>query len=230
MSTIKVKIYKNPARDKVEVHSPYVPQYQLMGVEPLEHKSSIKSNMPDSSVSLGPKEIPKDQKSYIRKLPYAEVASLPIGNGLGLIPNVGNSIEHTWAGVDDEIVDDIYEKLDSNHPMVDNNDFVSVKALGLVEDSNYEKKTLSKPFLTENILKNALEEDNLSSIINKLEEDEYCLLVKGEVIVSGPFTHIEDQTRLLVFGEHELYNGNPVSIDDLMVIKRVKIKIGVFLE
>ena len=56
------------------------------------------------------------------------------------------------------------------------------------------------------------------------------LLVSGEPVCSGPIEYVQEEARNLVFGEHPLYNNNPVSVDDIIVIKRVQLKVGVFLE
>ena len=247
MSTTKVKVYKNPERNKPAVHKPYIPQYQSLGIEPSEYKSPLAPGFKIQPPSPGSTDNPRTQRPNIRQQPYAEAVPSPIGRGRGPIPNVGNNMEQTWSGVDGEIVDDISEQLNPNQKMIDNNEFVSANALGLVEEEYVEdnEKTeigtesinqlrnatfnIEKSFLTENVLQNALEEEYLSKLIKQLDEDEYCILVEGSAVCSGPADYIQEQTRALVFGEHELYNGNPVSVDDILVIKRVKIKVGVFL-
>lgn len=243
----KVKVYKNPERNRPEPHTQYVPQYQLMGVEPEAYKSPLAPGYTVPVVKTPQQDNPRTPRPAIRQ-PYAEAVVSPVGRGRGLLPNVGNNLEQTWSGVDGEIVDDISGPLDPNQPMVDNNDFVSATALGLPEEMEEEEvlpaldevanpprkqftdKPEDKSFLTKNELQNALTEEYLSTVIKQLEENEYLLLVEGAAICSGPEDYIQEQTRLLVFGEHELYNGNPVSVDDIVVIKRAKIKVGVFLE
>lgn len=242
MSTTKVKVYKNPERNKPVVHKPYVPQYQSLGIEPSEYKSPLAPGFKIQPPSPGSTDNPRTQRPNIRQQPYAEAVPSPIGRGRGPIPNVGNNMEQTWSGVDGEIVDDISESLDPNQPMVDNNEFVSANALGLTDEEEYTEiggdainkvreasNNIEKSFLTENVLQNALQEEYLSKLIKQLDEDEYCILVDGSAVCSGPIDYIQEQTRSLVFGEHELYHGNPVSVDDILVIKRVKIKVGVFL-
>lgn len=227
MSATKIKFYKNPDRNRnAVVHKPYVPQYQVMGVEPIGTKSS---NPVIQHLNNGPQDNPRLPRPAIRQQPYAEVVDSPIGRGRGPLPNVGNNMEQTWSSVDGEIVDDITDKLNPNHPMVDNNDIVSANALGLTEEVEEDIPSSNEGFLNENVLQNALQEDFLTKVIKQLEEDEYCILVEGNPICSGPYEYIEEQTRALVFGEHELYSGNPVSSDDIIVIKRAKIKVGVFL-
>lgn len=237
MSTnVKVKIYKNPDRNRVVAHKPYVPQYQQMGVEPEEYKSPL---APGFNIPIVQKPTSKDNPRLKRapvRQPYAEAVTSPVGRGKGLIPNVGNNMEHTWAGVDSEIIDDLSgEDIDLNRPMIDNNEYVSAAALGdsvnitleeMLSD-NHEPEV--KGFLTENELQDALKNEYLTAVVKKLEEEEYLLLVDGESICSGSSDYIQEQTRLLVFGEHELYNKNPVSVDDIIVLKKVSIKVGVFL-
>lgn len=235
----KIKVYKNPARNRPDAHKPYVPQYQLMGVEPEEYKSPLSPGYKISKATGSP-DNPRTPRPALRQ-PYAEAVDSPIGRGRGPLPNVGNNIEQTWSSVDGQLVDDISHELDPNHPLVDNNDFVSNEALGLPEDAPLEvdqEEDISVPdveaqdksFLSGNELQQALNSELLQKIIHDLEEDSYLLIVNGDVICSGPLDYIQENTRALVFGEHELTHGNPVSVDDIVVIKRVKLKVGVFLE
>ncbi len=242
----KVKVYKNPARNRPETHKQYVPQYQLMGVEPEEYKSPLSAGYkPD--VAAPSTDNPRAPRAVVRQ-PYAEAVSSPIGRGRGLLPNVGNNMEQTWSGVD-AVIDDL--TVEQDQAMVDNNEYVSAAALGLPEEMEEEilpqldevanpprkffsKQPVEQPeeksFLTKDELENALSEEYLSTVIKQLEEEDYLLLVSGQAICSGPEEYVQEQTRLLIFGEHDLYGGNPVSVDDIVVIKRAKIKVGVFLE
>jgi hypothetical protein len=248
-NTGKVKLYKNKARvNQPTSLKPYVPQYQLMGVEPEELHGKSEVSIPPivNRISL-PKDNPRAPRSLIQQ-PYAETVPSPIGRGRGLLPNVGNNMEQTWSGVDNEIIDDI--ELDPNHPMIDNNEFVSATSLGLpegtaedmveVEEEDLPEfqaqstfpvdDTVKKTFLTENELQDALKEEYLLTVLQQLEEEEYLLMVDGVSVCSGPLDEVQLQTRALVFGEHPLCDGNPIPIDDIIVLKRVKIKIGLFLE
>jgi hypothetical protein len=247
-TTGKVKVYKNPDRNRAVAHTPYVPQYQVIGVEPTEYKSPTASGFNVPKVSSGSKDNPRMKRAPIRQ-PYAEAVISPVGRGKGPVPNVGNNMEHTWSGVDSEIIDDLSGfDIDPNHHMIDNNDYVSAVALGLPEDSTSKFEELPvldevenppnkqftkesvKGFLSENELQDALKNEYLTAIVKQLDEEEYLLLVDGESICSGSLDYIQEQTRLLVFGEHEIYNKNPVSVDDIIVLKKVAIKIGVFLD
>ena len=238
-NTGKVKLYKNPQRNKPTNLKPYVPQYQIMGVEPAAFHSKTEMGTPPLVLKKAP--LSTDNPSAPRPLiqqPYAEPAPSPIGRGRGLLPNVGNNMEQTWSSVDSEIIDDI--NLDPEHPMVDNNEFVSDEALGLPPQPDTDPAMMEvmevdlpeeeKSFLSENELQDALKEEYLSAVVQNLTEEEYLLVVNGEAVCSGPLEEIQEQTRGLVFGEHPLCGGNPMPIDDIVVLKRVIIKIGLFLE
>lgn len=230
-SNEKFKFYKNPARKNLEVHKPYVPQYQLRGIDPVDHKKATVMSHSEafSQNAQNSQDNPRLPRPAIRQ-PYAEAVNSPIGRGRGPLPNVGNNIEQTWPGVDGEIIDDI--SIDPSHQMVDNNDYVSSAALGLPEDNvvNTVNSAVENQFLTENYLEKAMTSEHLSSLVKKLEEEEYLLMVQNDPICSGPLSLVQEQASLLIFGDHELYQDNPVSIDDILIIKRVKIKVGVFLE
>lgn len=240
MSNGKVKIYKNPERETTETYKPYVPQYQLRGIEPEEYRASVTGLT--SKINL-PSDNPRASKPPIRQ-PYAEIAQSPIGRGKGPVPNVGNNMEHTWSSVNEEIVDDLAGNsgLDPNHEMIDNNEFVTPQALGLSEELPmldevaHPTKKIFNPstFKSQNelneIIENQKTQDDLFSIVHDLEEQAYLLIVNGVAICSGPLEEIQDQARALVFGEHEMCDGNPIPVEDLVVLKRTSIKVGLFLE
>ena len=235
----KIKLHKNPSRNNASPFKHYVPQYQVHGVEPQEYRGAI---VPSNAKIAGPSiplplDNPRAKRAPLRQ-PYAEAVSSPIGRGRGPVPNVGNNMEHTWSSVDgDMIVDDLSQYLDPDHPMVDNNDFVSDEALGFqsgmtATDLNPEHRTFPPQAIENEIEANhqSLDEADLLSILSRLVEDSYLLIVSGVPICSGPQEEIEDQARALVFGEHEMCEGHPVPLEDIIVIKRSKVKLGLFLE
>ncbi len=221
----KVKVYKNPARNKPDAFKPYIPQYQVRGVEPQEYKSPLAPGY-QSEVAKPSADNPRQPRVIIRQ-PYAEAVPSPIGRGRGPLPNVGNNMEQTWSSVDGEIVDDLTETPPDETPMVDNNEYVSNEALGLpydaplvVEESD-EEESLEETEVLDSMLYQALMHVN---------EGDYLLLIKGQIVEAGTLEHIQEVTRALVFGEHAEYQGNPVPVDDILVIKKAKIEVGVFLD
>ena len=220
MSQGKIKLYKNSGRNVVaESHKPYVPQYQLLGVEPEEYKSA---SLPAGTVvAKSNAENPRTKRPMMRQ-PYAETSQSLIGAGKGALPNVGNNMEQTWSSVDGDIVDDL-SGFDKNRPMIDNNDYVSDNALRTSKPKGQPQNFGAPPFVKS-------EKEELLSVVQDLEEQNHLLIVNGVPLCSGPLSEIEDQARALVFGEHELCDGNPVPVEDLIIIKRVSIKMGLFLE
>lgn len=230
MSNDKVKIYKNPERNKTANYQPYVPQYQVFGLEPEEYKSPALPTNVAVAKSIPNAPNPRLAKPAIRQ-PYAENIPSPVGRGKGPVPNVGNNMEHTWSSVDGEIIDDISpQEVEADQSMIDNNDYVTDVALGLPKETemmNRDNSSTSK-FITEDEFKSALNKEQIN--FQLLNENDYVLLIEDSLICNGSLDEVQEHARALVFGEHELCDGNPVPIDDIVVLKRVKIKIGLFLE
>ncbi len=205
----KVRFFKNKNRNEVEKSQPYVPQYQTLGLEPVEYKSAI---VPHNLPKTKPSTVnPRDKRSLIRQ-PYAVVQGPQIGSGRNVIPNVGNNVEQTWSSVDGEIIDDL--NIDPNQEMIDNNDFTpDSSSLEESEDDFQESSS-----------------NDLLEVLEELEDTSYLLLVKGVPICSGPKNDIEDQVQALIFGEHVLCDGEPVSREDIMIFKKLSLKICAITE
>ena len=235
MSDNKVKTYTSRDRGSPEQVKAYIPQHQVWGKEPKEYKSAM---VPENTKVATPK--PSDDNPRVRKVavrqPYAEAVASPVGRGRGPIPNVGNNIEHTWASVDGDIVDDLSDDLpvDPNHPMVDNNDYVTPLSIGMGTSEELPMlDEVSSPPAKQFVVPQSTittSEDDLFPVVNDLEEGAYLLIVSGVSVCSGPMEEIQEQARALVFGEHEMCEGNPIPDGDIIIIKRVPIKIGLFLE
>jgi len=220
-----VKLYKNPYRNNAAISEnkseTYVPHYKMMGIEP--EKAESEKNVFAAKLAIPEKD---EANPRLRTLSIRHEANIPNHqSNVGGLVNVGNNMEHTWSGVDGEIFDDVSSlTLDNNHEMIDNNDFVEI-----TEPS---KQDNIKKFLTEIDLKEALtaEFQEKLSPLPLIGEDEYILIVDGVVIDIGPINKIEGQANLLVFGDHEICEGNPVPAENLLILKRVKVRVGLFLE
>jgi hypothetical protein len=223
MSNEKAKLHKNPDRNIEEKYEKYIPQYRLLGIDPNKMESaSVPKDTAISKSGTLDQDNPRLRQPSIRQ-PYAEAIESPIGRGKGPVPNVGNNLEHTWSGVDGEIIDDVFdESIDPDKQMIDNNDFVSAENFGTLSQAPV-------TFLDETDLQNIIDIDNLYDSLQKMEEEDYILLISGVIINSGLLVDIQKQVKDFIFGDHELCDGNPVSVDDILVLKRIKINIGVFL-
>lgn len=248
-TSVKVKVYKNPDRDKRPPYKPYVPQYQVMGHEPKKHENSAVPGLAEMKVAPYqplPLDNPRAKRMPLRQ-PYAEATISPVGRGP--VPNVGNNMEHTWSSVDGEVIDDISGvAVSAGDDMIDNNDFVTDQAMGypnglmaadISVPSQHGVITLEPDIPELAIEANKLEyqQSNITddtggllSIVSGLSDDAYLLIVAGVPVCSGPKEEIEDQARAMVFGEHELCDGNPIEIDDIVILRRIKVKVGLFLE
>lgn len=233
MSNGKIKTYRNPERNKQQtLVKPYVPQYQVWGVEPEEIKSAV---VPAGHPIARPSaDNPRIRKPSIRQ-PYASIVPSPVGRGP--LPNVGNNVEHTWSGVDNEmIVDDLTDdqEIDPNHPMVDNNDFVTNEALGLPPSSedlpSLDEVAYPPPKQFVNQVSRQPASDETMQVLQDMQEEAYLLIIDGVPVCSGPMEEIEEQARALAFGEHELCAGNPIPVEDILIFKRITIKTGLFLQ
>jgi hypothetical protein len=216
----KVKLFKNPLRNEDNDNpKQYVPQYKILGLNPEQSANSV---LPPNTLVTTSSNIdldnPRTRKPSIRQQ-YALPAESPVGRGQ--LPNVGNNLEQVWSSLDNEIIDDMSENIDPAHPMIDNNEVVTW------QDITQQEPT--KPFMTEKDLRNVMDLTNALSILKDIKDNEYVLIVKGEIICSGSEKEVEEQTKQFIFGEHELCQGSPVSIDDIVVLKKIKIKMGVFL-
>lgn len=133
--------------------------------------------------------------------PYAKQVSVKQNT----LPNTGNNMEHSWSSVDGEVIGEdgntINGFFDPNQPIVDNNDF----------SENTESSS------------------DLLNVIKEIDDDSYLLIVKNIPICSGPSDEIRDQVQALVLGEHELCQGEPMNEDNILVLKKISIRVGVTL-
>ncbi len=107
-----------------------------------------------------------------------------------------------WAALDGELVDDIGDP----PPTIPNH-------------------------LVENDPDHSVDLDHgLYQSLSELQEEEFLLLIKEVPICSGTLSDVQEIAKSLIFGEHEICDGNTVPLEDLLILKRIKIKVGVFLE
>lgn len=217
----KRPFFKNPAREQNQKHKPYVPQYKIRGLEPeyiasatvpetMNRVQSMRQAPPRSNENPRLRPPP----SISNNVPYAELPNEVIN--FGSIPNVGNNIENSW-GPNDEFFD-VDENLTKDIPqqlLIDNNQY---------DNANYANipEALEAPPTERNL--SVYEEYEIA------EPKDYILVVKDNVISHGSLKEIEKEVKLLVFGEHPLCSKNEIATDDIVVLKKMKIKVGVFIE
>ena len=172
----KIKFYKNPRRAENEPVEKYVPQYQQLGVEPVQYDAPKHANQ--IKLAAPTEDNPRLSKPAIRQEYAAPVSPV----SFGMLPNVGNNMEHSWSSVDGEIIDDIGF---DNSKLIDNNDYVSDSAFNGVDSSVF----------------NPVKEGSLVEDLYGLDEEDYVLIVNGNLICSGSLLSVQEQVKLVVFGE-----------------------------
>lgn len=216
MTSEKDKVLRNPARSEPEKIVHYTPQYKSLGIAPKEHHSApVPKNAPLFKGSLENPRLPRP----ISPQPYAETDLVIPHKGL---PNVGNNMDISWASVDG-VIDDISseELIDPEQSMIDNNEYVSAAALGLPKEE-----------ISADAMNEYHEPPNFSVFVEcmqSVEDNEYVLFVKGECLSCGSLESIEKDAQSLIFGEHELFKNKPILVEHILIIKKVPMKIGVFL-
>lgn len=228
MTSEKDKVLRNDARSEPERIVHYTPQYKSMGITPKEHHSAAVPK--DTALFKGGLENPRLPRP-ISPQPYAETDLTTSYKGLipnvgnkGLIPNVGNNMDISWASVDGKVIDDIsseMELVDPDQAMIDNNEYVSVAALGLSKED--------PPNIAADEYRSPPDFSIFVECMQSVEDNEYVLFVKGECLSCGSLESIERDAQSLIFGEHELFEGKPVLVEHILIIKKVPVKIGVFL-
>ncbi len=222
----KQPFFKNPIRGQVTPKfKPYVPQYKVRGVEPevilsatvpdmVNRAKTMRQPMPRSLTNPRLRPPP----SIGKNVPYAELPPNEVMSS-GKFPNVGNNIETSW-GPNEEFYDMDQTSVANipAHLLVDNNE---------TDDANYAN--------IPEMMEAPPTERDLTVYDDESEEEpdgdgDFILVVKDTIVSSfSTLKAIEEEVKALVFGEHPLCKTNEIANDDIVVLKKMKIKVGVFL-
>jgi hypothetical protein len=223
MMNKNTKLIKNPERGKTAPFKPYVPQYQLRGITPTPPPEEMGTEAsPGKKLPFGTYFLPKAQtkKSYpiLKNLPYAEIGATPFNAPL---PNVGNNNEVVWAGMD-------AVSLDEDGNPIDMEELGDQKMI----DNNWEQEEFRPPL---QILEEENDEGAETMTVSDTSQlnvgyDEFVLVVRGEIVSTGAFDGMQREVRALVLGGHPATAGEPVEVDEIVLLKRVPVKVGVFID
>ncbi len=185
--------------EKIE-YSPYVPNYKKMGISPeISNIENNNFNLKTDS-QFDNKRVRNNGIALSKNVPYAEASE---SVHIQYVPNIGNNIEHTWVGVDGNVIDDLNMNSDTD-------DYVTV--------SDNEVELIDRKISTSN-----------TSSSDK-DIGDYVVIYEGNIISSGSLDVVQKDVRDLIFGEHELSKDLSIEAEDLIVLKKISIKVGVFLE
>jgi hypothetical protein len=59
---------------------------------------------------------------------------------------------------------------------------------------------------------------------------DFVLMVSGKVVSHGSHDFILAQAKAILYGEHPKYLEQDIQVDDIVVLKRLGLKVGVFLD
>jgi hypothetical protein len=196
-------------------YKPYVPQYIEHNLKPLPMPSRrVPAEQTTPTVPFLAFNKKREAQSAVSpsvNVPYAEVgANRPPASR---VLNVGNNIENGWTTVENLSAPSTFsiterqEPVNPHQPMIDNNDFIDfTQEIAPVQPSRPPLKIeQSKPVST----------PGLPAV------GEYILVIRGELVASGTADAIEDQVLSFI--------DETTDTDDIVVMKRIGIKIGAFI-
>jgi hypothetical protein len=220
-------------------YKPYVPQYKEAGIEPLRFPAhTIPTTKPQvvqrKPFLARPVEEPVQRTPFITaftnkkreaqsELPVARMSNVPYAEqGAPIarttsLPNVGNNMETTWTSLNDFSIVENTTPIDPNHPMIDNNEVISDAAFRLSQPDPYALDIPLRPPLM------------IEEAPQPTQAGDYYLVVKGEMVANGNKESIHMEVEALMYGEHPLSKHNAITPEDILVLKRVPVNVGVFL-
>jgi hypothetical protein len=161
-----------------------------------------------------PRQIPSFEPEYQR------LGINPIDRG-----NEHVSDDVPFIGIDDTVYDHNSNQitLDPNAEMIDNNDYIfdthSYMPPQMASQKNPSKRT--PPPLP------SMAEPETSKPTPQIGD--YLLMVNGKLILSSSIGDVQQKVKDILYKEDEEFSGQNISIDDIVVLKRIDIKVGVFI-
>ena len=231
----KERIFRNSARNTVkEQVKPYVPQYQLRGIQPQPFGGSV--NIRFKEEEKLPLINPRATRSF------SPPSILP-NSFLNALENKPDANAKTWSSLDNDIMYDLDDEDNEDGQAVDpnlldhNNDYYSAKAFGFDSEEELEEAMIkaqklvngNSVIVSEEEQRKAFTEslDNQPVSFQNLEDDEYALIINNEIISKGPIEEIQYQVNLILFGG---ILDTPVDKESITIVKKVKLRVGAFIE
>lgn len=160
--------------------------------------------------------------------------------------------EQESTSVEDALLDNNGQeiKIDQNH-FIDNNDWVfppdstdqlvqEKRATAAQarweheEKANYGTETLREEFRQrlygDSADRTKTTTNQIAPILGQPRVGEYILMVFGKIVDTGLIEQIEGVARSILYGENEQYLGTEVKADDIIVLKRIGINVGIFID
>lgn len=146
--------------------------------------------------------------------------------------------QETVSMVDDQIVDEDGNVTESKQGhWIDNNDIVFPEATPFVKQNPAKEKRRAR---FDNIVVEAVKhtdekqssshEEYEAPILGQPRVGEYILMVYGKIIDTGSLRQIEGVVQAILYGENEQFIGQSVQAEDIVVLKRVNVQVGIFVD
>lgn len=138
---------------------------------------------------------------------------------LGVVPS--SFVGRNYASIADLPIN-ISKKIDNikmDSQIIDNNEFLTFGAL--------DPKDLDRAIDNGELIdldEEIIEKPKLPNI------GEYILLISGTIILSGPLKEIEEKVKNILYGEDLDFELTEVKQDEIIVLKRVELQVGVFIK
>lgn len=127
----------------------------------------------------------------------------------------------------------------ANLPPVQNSGFAEfiVDGVKISDDENVDNDIIDDNISTNKVIHQFIDnnEEYFPSMKGDVVEentpktpDEYILMVNGDIVFTGSFDKTQELVKDIIYGESQTYKI--ASMDDIVVLKKLKIKVGVFLE
>jgi hypothetical protein len=204
----------------------YRPQYKERNITPIQYPArTVPPNTDPAGFAMAFSSKRRETQSQVppvsQPMPYAEPG---VSRASSPFLNVGNNFETNWGAVGNipsEVYGSVEQNIsvDPNHPMIDNNEFM--EPMPLPRATNPYAVAPMRP---------ALRVEEVAQPVYQPEPEpksmpdvgEYVLLHSGDVVAIGDIKSIQDAAWSLLIESEALPN-------DITVMKRVEMNIGVFL-
>jgi hypothetical protein len=156
-----------------------------------------------------PREIPNFEPEYQR------LGITPVKQGEDPF---GTPAQNEVGGADDYMFDLNGQPvdLDQNRELIDNNDYVFPPINNL-------------PRQATNPQQEAKQSAVASSRSDTPKVGEYILMVNGKLMLTSNIQAVEQKVKRILYKEEEEFSNDDIGVDDIVVLKRIDIRIGVFL-
>jgi hypothetical protein len=134
-------------------------------------------------------------------------------------PPLQQEIFNSINGVDLDI-DGNEVSFESGH-VIDNNEFVNWTRYEV--DPRAQQPKIKIADATQTVLQQTVVEETTPQV------GDYILMVFGKLVSSGSVEKIEKLVRDIMYGDNKDFSDEEITVDDIVVLKRVEVKIGIFV-